>query len=120
VQALLTHSAVALLMLVEHAVPHAPQWLKLLVVSTHVPLQSVDVGAEQPDTHVELEHTGVPPLQAYEAPHPPQSLALLVKLTHAPLHALVPLLHAKLHDELTHVAVALATFVEQTWVHDPQ
>ncbi len=120
VQALSTHAAVALAMLVEHAVPHVPQSLKLLVVSTHAPLQSVGVGAEQPDTHVEFEHTGVPPLHANEAPHPPQSLVLLVKSTQAPLHALYPLLHANVHALLTQAAVALATLVEQTWKHEPQ
>jgi hypothetical protein len=33
----------------------------LLVVSTHVPLQSVGVLMEHPETHVPPEHTGVPP-----------------------------------------------------------
>jgi hypothetical protein len=41
-----------------------PQLATLLVVSTHVPLQSVGVPAGQPETHIELLHTGVPPLHA--------------------------------------------------------
>lgn len=64
VHALSTHSAVALAMLVEHAVAHMPQWLTLLVVSTHVPLQGVGAAAGQPETHTEFWHTGVPPLHA--------------------------------------------------------
>lgn len=55
---------------VEHALPQLAQWLALLVVSTQVPLQRVGVPAGQPDTHVEPEHTGVPPLQA--VPQAPQ------------------------------------------------
>jgi len=63
VHALPAHAAVALAMPVEHAFVHEPQLLTLLVVSTHVPPQSVGVAAGQPETHAELMHTGVPPLQ---------------------------------------------------------
>ncbi len=114
-QALSTQSAVALAMLVEHTVVHVLQWLTLLVVSKQVPLHRVGVAAGQPETHMEFEHTGVPPLHAYAAPQPPQLLLLLVKSTHAPLHALNPPSQAKEHALLTHVAVALATPVEQVW-----
>jgi len=119
VHALLTHSAVALATPVEHAVVHVPQWLTLLVVSTHVPLHRIML-PEQPETHVEFVHTGVPPLHAKEAPQPPQSLLLFVKLTHAPLQALYPLLHVNVHALLTHAAVALATPVVHVWLHLPQ
>jgi hypothetical protein len=78
-----------------------------------VPPQSVGVAAGQPDTHVDLEHTGVPPLHAYPEPQPPQLLASVVKSTHAPLQSTVPLLQVKPHELLVQVAVALATEVEQ-------
>jgi len=42
--------------------PQAPQLFTSLVVSTHiVPLQSVGVAGEQPDTQPEAEQTGVAP-----------------------------------------------------------
>jgi hypothetical protein len=115
VHAPLTHLAVALATLVEHAFPQVPQSLALLVASTHVPPQSVGVAAGQPETHVDREHTGVLPLHAYPAPQPPQLLASFVKSTHAPLQSVVPPLQVKPHELLVQVAVALATEVEQTW-----
>jgi len=63
VHALATHAAVALAMPVAHAFVQVPQLPVLLVVSTHVPLHSVGVADGQPETHVELMQTGVPPLQ---------------------------------------------------------
>ena len=48
--------AVALATLVVHGLPHDPQLLKLVDVSTHTPLHNVGVGAEHPETHVEPEH----------------------------------------------------------------
>ncbi len=68
------HTAVALAMPVEHAVPHVPQLLTLFVVSTHTPLHNVGVGAEHPETQVEPEQTGVPPLHRF--PQVPQLVAL--------------------------------------------
>jgi hypothetical protein len=115
--ALSTQSAVAFAMLVEHTVVHVPQWLTLLVVSKHAPLQSVGVVPGQPETHMEFEHTGVPPPHANAAPHPPQLLLSLARSMHAPLHALNPTLQANEHALSTHTAVALATWVEQTWPH---
>jgi hypothetical protein len=103
------HAGAALAMLVEHAVAHVPQWFTLVVVSTHVPLQSVGVPAGQPETHAEPEHTGVPPLHA--DPQPPQLFLSFVKSMHAPLQALNPALHAKVHAPALHAAAALATFV---------
>jgi hypothetical protein len=51
-----TQSAVALETLVEQTVEHEPQWLGLLVVSTHVsPLHSVGVDAGHPETHDDAE-----------------------------------------------------------------
>jgi hypothetical protein len=111
VHALVTHEAVALATLVEHAVEQVPQWLALLVVSTQVPLHSVGVADGQPETHVEFEHTGVAPLQAWADPQPPQLLLSLAKSRHAPLQALYPPLHAKVHALELHAAVALATLV---------
>jgi len=69
------HVAVAFATDVVHAVPHAPQLFKLLVVSTHVPLQRSGVGAEQPETHVEPAQTGVLPV--HRVPHEPQFVALI-------------------------------------------
>jgi hypothetical protein len=117
VHALALHSAVALATLVEHTVEQVPQWLGLLVVSVQVPLHSVGVAVGQPETHVELEQTGVPPPQAWAKPQPPQSLASLVKSTHAPLQRLYPLLHAKVQAPALHAGVALATRVEHTLPH---
>ena len=62
--ALVMHAALALAILVEQGLLHMPQLATLLVVSTHVPLQSVGVPAGQPETHIELLHTGVPPLHS--------------------------------------------------------
>jgi hypothetical protein len=92
----------------------------LLVVSTHVPLQSVGVAAGQPDTHVEFLHSGVLPPHACADPHPPQLLLSSVKLTQAPLQSVYPLLHVKVHALLTHLAVALATPVEHAFPQVPQ
>ena len=113
VHALLTHCAVAFATLVEHAFPQVPQSLTSLVASTHVPPQSVGVAAGQPETHVDPEHTGVPPLQANPEPQPPQLLASVTKSTQAPLQSVLPLLQVKPHELLSQTAVALATEVEQ-------
>ena len=114
---LLTHCAVALAIPVEHALPQVPQSLALLVVSTQAPLQSVGVPDGQPETHFEFVHTGVPPLHACPEPQPPQLFASFVKFAQAPLQSVVPLLQVKPHVLLLHVAVALATEVEQAWPH---
>ena len=86
VHMLLRQMACALATPVEHTFPHDPQSAGSLVVSTQVPAHSVGADAKQPDTHEyvppELEHTGVPPVQAL--PHAPQ-LAAVVRGTHAPL-----------------------------------
>jgi len=111
----LTHCAVALATPVEHALPHVPQSLALLVVLTQAPLQSVGVPDGQPETHVEFVHTGVPPLHACPEPQPPQLFASFVKFAQAPLQSVVPLLQVKPHALLLHIAVALATDVEQEW-----
>ena len=87
VQAPLAHCAVALAMLVEHGFPHLPQSLTLLVVSTHVLLQSVGVEDAQAEAHTEALHTGVSPLHACALPQPPQLLLSLVKSTQAPSQA---------------------------------
>jgi len=120
VHALPAHVAVALAMLVEHGFVHMPQLLALLVVSTHVPLQSVGVAAGQPETHAELSHTGVPPLHAWPAPQPPQSALSLEKSTHAPLQSVYPLLQVTAHALATHAAVPWVTPVEHPWPHVPQ
>jgi hypothetical protein len=67
-------AAVAWATVVVHGLPHDPQSLTLLVVSTHMPLHSVGVGAEHPDTHVEPEQTGVEPV--HRLPQLPQLVAL--------------------------------------------
>ncbi len=72
----------ALATLVEHTVAQVPQWFTLVVVSVQAPLHSI-CELEQPETHEEFEHTGVPPLQA--VPQAPQWLLLLVRSTQAPL-----------------------------------
>jgi hypothetical protein len=65
------------------ACPQVLQLFTSLVVSLHAPLQSVDVGAVQPETHAELWQTGVFPLHA--VPHAPQWDTVLVRSTQAPL-----------------------------------
>jgi hypothetical protein len=64
--------------------PHVLQSLVLLVVFTHVPLQSVGVDVGQ--VHVPLTHVS-PPLQTCPDPQPPQLLLSVCSLTQAPLHA---------------------------------
>jgi len=120
VQELLTQVAVALATPVEQAVPHAPQWLGLLVVSTQVlPLQRISVPG-QPETQVELEQYGVPPSALQARPQPPQLALFVAVSTHAPPHSVKPELQAKLHAPLMHAAVALPTPVEQVCPHEPQ
>jgi hypothetical protein len=46
-----THAGRALATLVEQNVPHTPQFLGSVVVSTQAPLQRVGVVAGQPDAH---------------------------------------------------------------------
>jgi hypothetical protein len=82
-----THSAVAFPTLVEQALPHVPQFFKLVVVSTHDPLQSVGVAPGQPETHAELEQAGVPLSGAHTLPQAEQLLLSLVVSTHAPLQS---------------------------------
>jgi hypothetical protein len=115
VHALLTHAGWALATLVEQAFPHVLQLLTLLVVSTHVLPQSVGVDPGQPETQVDPEQTGVPPLHAWV--HMPQLFLSVAMLTHAPLQRVYPALHVKVHDPLTHAAWAFATLVEQTFPH---
>ena len=87
--------------------PQLPQLFTLPVVSTHPPvLQSICV-LEHPDTHTELEQTGVLPLHAVA--HAPQWLAVLVRSTHVPPQLVKPGLHATPHAPALHVAVPLVT-----------
>jgi hypothetical protein len=113
VHALVTHAGVALATPVVQTFPHVLQLLTLLVVSTHVLPHSVGVEPEQPDTHVDPEHAGVLPLQAWL--HMPQLFLSVLVSTHAPLQSVYPLLHVKVHALFTHAAWALATLVEQTF-----
>ena len=67
-----------------HTVPHAPQFVALVIVFTHALLQNDwPVG----HAHMLFAHER-PPLHAM--PHMPQLFASLVVFTHAPLHAVVP------------------------------
>jgi hypothetical protein len=58
VHRLLAHVGCALVTLFGHASAHPLQSLALLVVSTHVPLQSVGVAVGQPETHMPEAHWG--------------------------------------------------------------
>jgi hypothetical protein len=118
VHALPTHAGCALATVVVQAFPHALQLLTSFVVSTQLLPQRVGMAAGQLDTHIEPEHTGVPPPQAW--PHVPQLLPSLVVLTQALLHSAYPPLHVKLHTLATHVGRALGTPVEQALLHEPQ
>lgn len=79
------HVACALATLVVHVVPQAPQLSGSIVVSTHVPEQSIGVADGHPLTHVEFEQIAVAPGHAW--PHVPQLFGSLVVWMHAPLHA---------------------------------
>jgi hypothetical protein len=107
VHALLTHPAVAFATLVEHTVPQVPQSLRLLVVSTQLPLHSVGVEPAQPDTHVEFAQAGVPPLHAWLQDE--QFFGSLVRLTHAPLQSVYPLLQLMPQLPPLHDGAPLAT-----------
>lgn len=102
-------TAWALATFVVHFVPHEPQSLVLLVVSTHVPEQSVSP-AGQPLTQAPAEQVGVPESAAQTCPHEPQLFLSVCSLTHAPLHREYPLLHVKPQVPAEQVGEALATF----------
>jgi hypothetical protein len=111
----------ALATLVEQTLPHVLQLLMSLVVSTHVPPQSVGVDVGQPEMHVLVPpspapQTGVDPLQA--TPHAPQ-LDVLFSCTHAPLHSVYPALHVIVQDLLTQAGWPLVT-LGHTFPQDPQ
>jgi hypothetical protein len=100
------------------ACAHEPQLLTSLVVSLHAPLQSVDVGAVQPDTHAELWQTGVFPLHAML--HAPQWPTVLVRSTQDPLQLVKLALQLPTpHVPLLQAAVPLVT-AGQTLPHRPQ
>jgi hypothetical protein len=111
----------ALATLVEQTLPQVLQLLMSLVVSTHVPPQSVGVDDGQPEMHV-LEpaspapQTGVCPEQA--SPHAPQ-LDVVFSCTHAPLQRVYPVLHVMVQALLTHAGWPLAT-LGHTFPQDPQ
>jgi hypothetical protein len=98
-------------------VPHVLQSLVLLVVFTHVPLQSVGVADGQ--AQLPLWHVS-PPLHTCPDPQPPQLLLSVCSLTQAPLQAVKPVLHWKVHALVTHAAEAFATPVVQVFPHEPQ
>ena len=105
-----------------HTVLQAPQLLGSLVVLTHdVPLQSVGVIVGQPDTHVEDEHNGVPPVHAlWQSPQ----VAARVRLVSQPFatfpsQSLKPALHeAMVQTPALQPAVAWARL--HTLPHRPQ
>jgi hypothetical protein len=119
VQALPTHAGVAFPTLVEHALPHVPQFVVLVVVSTHDPLQRVGVPPGQPETHVELAQAGVLLSAAHTLPHPEQLLLSVVVSTQMPLQRVNPPLQVKLQPPLTQDGLALAT-AGQAWPQLPQ
>jgi hypothetical protein len=82
-----TQAGVALPTLVEHEFPHPPQLCTSDDVFTHEPLHSVGSEEEHPDTHVELEHAGVPLSGAQTWPQLEQLLRSLVVLTQTPLQS---------------------------------
>ena len=79
-----------------HVVPHEPQFVLSLSVSTQLPPQSVRPGS-QVDTHVPDEHTSS---ASHALPHDPQSDVLEVVSMHAPSQSVSPPGHA--HAESAH------------------
>lgn len=78
----------------EHTIPHAPQWLVLLLVLVSQPLLSVPSQSPKPALHVPIEHTlaahaGAALLRVHATPQPPQLEVLLVMLISQPLPALL-------------------------------
>jgi hypothetical protein len=118
VHALLTHAGCALATVVVHEFAHAPQLPRSFVVSTQLLPQRVGMPAGQLDTHIDPEHSGVPPLHAW--PHIPQWLASFVVLTQAPAHKENPPLHVKLQTLATQAGRAFAMLVVQALLHEPQ
>jgi hypothetical protein len=105
--------------LVEQALPHVLQLFASLVVSAHVPPQSVDAVEGQLAAHAYVPlapaaQTGVAPAQ--RLPQLPQ-LVMLEDETQAPPHETYPLSHLKVHVLSTHAGCALVTFVEHALPH---
>ena len=103
-------------MFVEHAMPHDPQLVRLVVVLTHVVPHSVGVAAGQPETHEYVlplpEHTGVPPMHAVvQLPQVPTfEMSVSQPSAAFPLQFIHPAAHAeaaKEHAPAPHVAVPL-------------
>jgi hypothetical protein len=107
---------------VVHWLPHEPQLLTLVVVSTHNPLQK-DWPFGQGATQAEPEQLGVPASALQACPHEPQLLLSLVVSTHPPLQSVYPLLHVNVHAPLPQAAAALATLVahcmDDDWYRHP-
>jgi hypothetical protein len=96
-----------------HVVPHAPQFVALVCVSTHAPEQTVcPAGHVAP--HVPAAHVAVPPLGAPHAlPQRPQCARVVLVLASQPLAALLsqspkPALHINEHAPALQAGVPLA------------
>lgn len=121
----LLHASVAWLVL--QALPHAPQFVVVVIAVSHpfaaFPSQSANPG-EHTILHVEPTQVPTPPLWLHAFPHAPQLLASLVRLISQPFAAFPsqsanPALHAAIaHFEAAHVSVAL--FVLQGRPQPPQ
>jgi hypothetical protein len=102
-------TGVAFATLVEQPLPQEPQLFASFDVLTHEPPQSVGVDAGQPDTHVELEHAGVPLSAAQVWPQAEQLFGSVVVSTQAPPQSVYPLLQLVPQLPPLHVAEPLAT-----------
>jgi hypothetical protein len=91
----------------EHAVPQAPQWLKLVWRLMQAPLHRVI-----PAGHAHVPAAQVAPV-GHALVHEPQFLGSLDKLTHAPPHTDMPAGQA-------HVPPAQVAPVGHAVVHEPQ
>jgi hypothetical protein len=91
VHTLATQAGAALATAVVQPLPHVPQLLAFVVVSTQMGPHSVGEAAAQPEAHAPATHTGVPPLHTW--PQLPQLLLSVCSFTQAPLHVLFSQTH---------------------------
>jgi hypothetical protein len=115
VHALETQAGLALATADVQALPHALQFETSVVVSTQALPHGVGIAGGHPDTQVDFEHTGVPPLHA--RPQPPQLFLSLVVSTHPPAHGVKPELQVNEHELAMHAGCAFATPVVQVLPH---
>jgi hypothetical protein len=104
-----------------------PQWSQLfgsVIVSTHVPEQSV-VPDGQLLMQPPLTQAAFAPVHAWAAPHPPQLFLSVIVSTHdvppsPPVHEVKPVLQATPQVLAEQVEWALSWVVEHAWLQLPQ